>query len=194
MLETIGFSKMKFYDITDNENELVKEIENNYKNYTYLRWNNPDDRSPFLNQDLFVVGCENDEPLIYASCYLGNPSKDVGWNSLIDGLNNPGKLFDLEGTSVLIPDLKKYEGFRDYTGKGNILHLGIIDCNEKFMGKGFGTEMIDYLKGKDSELIELLANGPGPTKFFENNEFINSGISNILNEISIMSWHNPQYK
>jgi hypothetical protein len=54
--------------------------------------------------------------------------------------------------------------------------------------------MIDYLKGKDSEIIELLANGPGPTKFFENNEFINSGISNILNEISIMSWHNPQYK
>ncbi len=193
MLENIGFF-MRFYDINDKENNLVNEIKKNYRNYTYLKWNNPDDRSPFLNQDLFVVGCENDGPLIYASCYLRNPTKDVGWDSLIDGLNNPGKLFDIEGESVLIPDLKKYEGFRDYTGKGNILHLGLIDCNEKFIGKGFGTEMIDYLKGKDSELIELLANGRGQTIFFEKLGFIDSRISNLEREFSIMSWHNPEYK
>ncbi len=193
MLETIGFF-MKFYELDDMESELVKEIKKDYRNYTYLKWNNPNDRSPYLNQDLFVVGCKEDKPLIYASCYLRNPSEDVGWNSCIEGLNIPGSLFDIEGNSVFIPDLKKYEGFKDYSSTGKILHLGIIDCNEKFIGNGFGKEMVDYLKGKDSELIELLANGRGQTIFFEKLGFIDSGISNLEREFSIMSWHNPKYK
>ena len=40
MLENIGFF-MRFYDINDKENNLVNEIKKNYRNYTYLKWNNP---------------------------------------------------------------------------------------------------------------------------------------------------------
>ncbi len=185
---------MKFYDIDNKEDSLVKKIEKNYRNYTYLKWNNPGDRSPYVDQDLLVVGCEKDEPVIYASCYLRNPSEDVGKNSMVRGLNNLGKLFDIDGTPVLIPDLKKYEGFRDYCGKGNILHLGILDCDTNFIGNGLGTTMVDYLKEKDSELIELLANGRRQTIFFEKLGFLDSGISNLKREFSIMSWHNPRYK
>ncbi len=185
---------MKFYEIDDKEHELITEIEKDFINYTYLKWNNPKDRSPYLNQDLFVVGCEEGKPLIYASCYLRNASEDVGWNSCIDGLNTPGSLFDIDDNCVFIPDLKKYEGFKDYTGKGKILHLGIIDCNSNFRKQGLGSELVDYLKNKDSELIELLANGSGQTIFFEKLGFIDSGISNIKREFSIMSWHNPKYK
>jgi hypothetical protein len=57
-----------------------------------------------------------------------------------------------------------------------------------------GSRLLDYIKSRDYELIELEANGVAPVEFFEANGFVDTGIDADLNEKMVMVWNNPTYK
>lgn len=189
--------ELTFWKIEQGNEDLAKRIKQGFDRLydcppRGYKFNLSDEHTNFSEKGkiYFVVGKDLDHLLGYACCQEGNPSKNIGEISNLDGLDSEGFLEDYNGNPVSRETLSDYDGFRNYSGQGKVLCIGIIETFVR--NQGIGTRLLDYIKGNNYELIEVEANGHNPVNFFESNGFLDSGID-ADDDMMVMVWNNPVY-
>ena len=118
---------------------------------------------------------------------------DVGQLSLLEGLRD-NDVKDYKGKVVTPLTLSQYDGHKEYSGRGSLVHLGLIEAFPP--GKGFGSVAIRYLQQVvDCELIEAEATGYTQEQidFYERNGLKNVGIDTDNRHRMVMVWHNQKF-
>lgn len=140
---------------------------------------------------IVYVACSERKLLGYAICNESPPNRSIGHISMLDALSSNGDLNDFDGKRVSRASLARYEGYADYTGLGAVLYISRLDVFRHKMG--IGRRFLEFIKGQGHELIELEANGVGPSRFFRKNGFIDTGIDAENGAQLVMVWNNPSY-
>lgn len=140
---------------------------------------------------VYVASSERCKLLGYAICYEKSSNPSIGAISMLDALSSNGELTDFEGKQVSRASLAQYDGYAEYAGLGAVLYMSRLDVFRHNMG--IGSKFLDFIKGQGHELIELEANGVGPSIFFRKKGFIDTGIDAEHGEQLVMVWNNPAY-
>jgi ribosomal protein S18 acetylase RimI-like enzyme len=90
---------------------------------------------------------------------------------MLGGLHS-NTLSDYHDRPVTRRDLAGYDGYSGYRGIGPVLNIGIIDIFRH--REGFGSKLLDFIKTRGYELIELEVNGKSGSRFFRKNGFVDT--------------------
>lgn len=188
-------SKLRFWKIEQGDEDLARRVQESYvrlyarqpKGYVF-EFLGDADFTPREASVHFVVGTALNRLLGYASCQRSLPTDDISKISQLHKLDDEEKLTDTDENAVTRENLAQYLGYSTYTGKGEVLHVGVIEVFRQ--GRGIGSELLDFIKAQGYELIELEANGSAQAKFFRANDFADTGIDP---EQPVMVWNNPKY-
>ncbi len=146
---------------------------------------------PGKGKIVYAASSERCKLLGYAICHERPADISIGSISMLDALSSNGDLTDFDGKKVSRASLAGYEGYADYTGLGAVLYISRLDIFKH--NRGIGSRFIEFIKGQGHELIELEANGVGPSRFFRKNGFIDTGIDAENGEQLVMVWNNPSF-
>lgn len=183
--------------IESHDKTLADKVGNSYtkiassapKEYRFA-FDPPDSFLPEENGAHFIIGRSLDEILGYAFCQEHSPARIIGEASMLDSLRRKA-LSDFNGQPVTRETLGDYDGYREYTGKGGVLYIELM---EVFLyQQGLGRALVEHLQSQEYELIELEANGIQPVRFFQKCGFVDTGIDAEDGEQLVMVWNNPKY-
>lgn len=146
---------------------------------------------PDKEKIVYAASSERCKLLGYAICYEKSPNPSIGAISMLDALSSNGDLIDFNGKQVSRTSLAQYDGYAEYTGLGAVLYISRLDVFRHYMG--IGSRFLEFIKGQGHEMIELEANGIGPSKFFRKNGFVDTGIDAENGEQLVMVWNNPSH-
>jgi GNAT superfamily N-acetyltransferase len=122
------------------------------------------------------------------------PAPDVGSISLLEGLHS-GHLKDKDGVVVTQESLRTYAGYSEYSGRGAVCSIRVVEAFYK--RQGIGTLALRYLQEAcDFELIELEATGEQDFQidFYEKLGFVDANIDVDMGHRLAMTWYNPKYR
>ena len=80
---------------------------------------------------------------------------------------------------------------RDYTNQGDSLTINKLEIFEKYQGIGLGGEVMEQLKGRGYELIDLTAR-ESAERFYLRHGFKDTGLRDEGKKV--LAWHNPEYE
>lgn len=192
-------SDLRFWKIGQGDEDLARRVKESFdrlyarapRKYQFELIDNDTDFTPDKTRTYFVVGSDLNNLLGYASCHRSPPTNNIGNTSRLNGLDNELKLSDFNGNEVTRETLGQYDGYSAYTGRGEVLYIGIIEIFQH--RRGIGSKLLDFIKSRGYELIELEANGFNQVKFFEANQFVDTGIDAEQGEQMVLVWNNPKY-
>jgi GNAT superfamily N-acetyltransferase len=130
----------------------------------------------------------------YISFYSNGVNPNVGKVSRLEGLRCGGALHK-DGDTVTEETLRNYPGYKDYSGKGEVCSINVVEAFYKH--QGVGTLALKYLKEHcDFELIELEATGEQQWQiaFYEKQGFVDAQIDVDGGMRMAMVWNNPKYQ
>lgn len=132
---------------------------------------------------IFSIGENQRVPLGIAFCHERVlPVSYPSW--YFNGL--PGEVLN-EDMRIEKEDIKDYKGYDLYSGGGPVLQ--IVDMCTFFRNEGLGELLINSIKSRSYELIELCAENDGAKRFFEKHGFIDTGLT-IDDDMPLMVWVN----
>ncbi len=191
--------ELKFWRVNEADKEASARLQKSFdhlyhfkpKGYLFELSDQNTSLIPDKKKVVYVASSERGKLLGYAICNENSSSPSIGSISMLDAFSSDGSLTDFNGNKVSRTSLAKYEGYADYTGLGAVLYISRLDVFKHNMG--IGSRFIEFIKGQGHELIELEANGIGPTKFFRKNGFVDTGIDAENGEQLVMVWNSPSY-
>ncbi len=139
----------------------------------------------------FVIGEDLNHLLGYASCFTRRAAKKIENASALLASQEVIELIDHNDKVILPRLLSTYEGYSLYTGKGDTLYIAQLEVfNHR---KKLGTQLLNYIKSKRYELIEIEASERTHLPFLKKQDFIPTGTETEEN-VLVMVWHNPLYR
>jgi GNAT superfamily N-acetyltransferase len=130
----------------------------------------------------------------FVSFYTRDATADIGSASRLEGLNG-GDVKDIAGKVVTADCLRNYPGYENYSGKGAVCWIEVVEAFYK--RQGVGTLALRHLQEQcDFELIELEATGAQQwqVSFYEKLGFVDANIDLDEGNRIAMAWHNPKYR
>ncbi|HSB47101.1 MAG TPA: hypothetical protein VLD37_03740 [Candidatus Bilamarchaeum sp.] len=191
--------ELKFWRVNEADREASARLQRSFdklyhfkpKGYHFELSDEKTSLIPDKEKVVYVASSERGKLLGYAICSEKPPNPSIGAISMLDALSSNGDLTDFNGKPVSRTSLAQYNGYADYTGLGAVLYISRLDVFRHNMG--IGSRFLEFIKGQGHELIELEANGIGPSRFFQKNGFVDTGIDAENGEQLVMVWNNPSH-
>lgn len=194
---------MKFWKITHCDSDLFDLISEGFENVFNDTEHDFDLR--FIHEGgidfllperperlLYLIGERPDAFYGYAMCDC--VQGDFGFIAEHSNLEigSSGEFVDSAGRRVSLEEISGFRGYEDYTGYGTVLSIHLF--NIFIPGRRYGSQLLRFIQDDDHELIEAKAVNSGVALFYEQNDFIRTGIYGNLGEAPVVVWNNPEYQ
>jgi len=171
---------LQLFEIRETDYRLAKQVRLSIANLIYSKlpgyvFSFCNEKTIFLPKRgsvTYVVGEDLKRILGYAKCHESNPGL-IAAASRLPSLDSK-KVIDANGVSVKRQDLSRFDGYNRYRGQGKTLCIGL--CETFKQRKGIGSFMLEQIKQKEYELIELESLDQNSTMFYEKMGFIHTGL------------------
>jgi hypothetical protein len=146
----------------------------------------------------FIIDDKNKEkPFVhgYVQAQIKEAHEDIGQISQLEGLCEDSRTIyrNNKCQMVLRDNLKKQNGFSQYTGRGKLLNIGYAE----FFDKNFGFDKEFFKHIQNSNEFEIIESEFCKEEILIQNKFIDTGIIETGEEdlaSKVFVWNNPLYK
>ena len=142
------------------------------------------------NRTYFVIGTDLDHIVGYASCFTHRAAKNSEKASALLASEEDTELMDCNGKTILPRLLNTYDGYDQYTGKGEVAYIAQLEVFKR--RQKYGTQLLQHIQSKPYSLIEIEASHKSHLLFLNKLGFIATGLEKEEDEL-IMVWPNPMY-
>ncbi len=145
---------------------------------------------PEKNRIYFVMGADLDHLVGYANCFTHRAAKKVEDASALLACEEDTELMDCNGKTILPRLLNSYDGYTQYTGKGEVLYIAQLEVFQR--RQKYGSRLLQHLQSQSYGLIEIEASHKYHLPFLKTHGFVFTGLEKEEDE-HIMVWPNPMY-